>query len=39
MGREGEREGQNHQGVIDTSISCLSHTSNQGPSPQPRHVL
>ena len=34
MGREGEK----HWCVRDTSTGCLSHTPNQGPGLQPRHV-
>ena len=37
-GREGEREGEKHQRVRDTSISYLSSVPNWGPGPQPRHV-
>ena len=33
-----EKEGEKHQCVGDTSISCLSHTPNWGPGLQPRHV-
>ena len=38
MGREGETEGEKHQSVRDTSTGCLSHATNWGPGPQPRHV-
>ena len=38
MGREEEREGEKHRCVRETSIGCLSHTLNQGPGLQPRHV-
>ena len=37
-GREGEREGEKHQCVRETSISCLSCTTNRGLGPKPRHV-
>ena len=37
-GREGEREREKHPHVRETSIDCLSHMPNWGPSPQPRHV-
>ena len=37
-GREGEREGEKHQCVRETSISCLFYAPNQGPGLQPRHV-
>ena len=36
--RKGEREGEKHWHVRDTSVDCLSHTHNQGPGLQPRHV-
>ena len=32
-GRQGEREGEKHQCVTDTSIHCLLHTLNGGPGP------
>ena len=38
MGREGGKEGEKHWCVRDTSTGCLSHTPNQGPGLQPRHV-
>ena len=34
----GEREGEKHQCVRDTSIGCLSHTPNWRPGLQPRHL-
>ena len=37
-GAEEEGEGEKHRCVRETSISCLSHTPNWGPGPQPRHV-
>ena len=37
-GREGEREGEKHWCVRDTTISCLSRAPTWGPSLQPRHV-
>ena len=37
-GREGESEGEKHCCVRQTSNSCLLHTPNWGPVPQPRHV-
>ena len=37
-GREGEREGEKHWCVRDTSIGCLSNAPSWGPGPQPRHV-
>ena len=37
-GREGEREGEKHQCVRETSTSCLLHAPNWGLSLQPRHV-
>ena len=36
--REGERAGDKHECVRDTSISCLSHAPTSGHGPQPRHV-
>ena len=36
--REGEREGEKHWRGRETSISCLSHRSHQGPNPQPKHM-
>ena len=38
MGREGEREGDRHQCVRDTSAGCLSHAPYWGPSLQPKPV-
>ena len=35
---KGEREGEKHPCVRETSIAWLSHTPNWGPGPQPRHV-
>ena len=37
-GREGEREGEKHRYVRETSIGYLSHAPCRGPVPQPRHV-
>ena len=37
-GGEGERNGEKHQCVRDTLISCLSYHPNWGPGLQPRHV-
>ena len=37
-GGEGERKGERHQCVRDTSIGCLSHVPYWPPGPQPRHV-
>ena len=38
-GREGEREGEKHWCVRETSIGCLSRAPNQAPGPQPRLAL
>ena len=38
MGREEESEGEKLWCVRDTLTGCLSHTPNQGPGPQLRHV-
>ena len=37
-GSEREREGEKHWCARDTSIGCLLHAPNWGPSPQPKHV-
>ena len=37
-GREGEREGERHRYVRETSVGCLLHTHNWGPGLQLRHV-
>ena len=37
-GREGDREGEKHHGVRETSICFLLHAPRQGPCPQPKHV-
>ena len=37
-GREGEREGEKHQRVRDTSITCLPHAPNWGSGLQARHA-
>ena len=37
-GREGEKEGEKHWCLRETSICCLSNIPKWGPGPQPRHV-
>ena len=36
--KERQRERERNNNMRETSVSCLLHTTNQGPGPQPRHV-